>query len=343
MGAQCSPKLHKILSYINYLPPPIPKYGFTTRYPKDSKPVKKEEELQDYNRMGRWKPLYVQHKLREQRNLIIRQLKAEMFLHEHLKTQNVTVEEIPSDDEDIDSRTKNFLRLREVYRQFEKDAKATDGMRRETVIRKMNKLAMAGIHKEEPIPEVLGINEKAKAGEQNISHKEALYNVILEEMHENYLRLQREEDDMKPITQEEFSQHVESAKGVPIDPRVVGAVFEEAAKLGFTITRHDAKLVSKDYNENLDLGYMDPAKWNIKSEKLIIPNPNPITPFPDLNAYDPEEYFDPKAGPSTPVKSVRPYGKPIDVWQPEHNKKRGMDWYRRKKTLGMRKARNDYK
>ena len=110
-----------------------------------------------------------------------------------------------------------------------------------------------------------------------------------------------------PVTKEEFvHMYMDFKKTNERDTRqMADEVYEAIGKHGGMMTRYNAHLLinmeTEDTNNDLILTH----EAMLKAGPVVIPNHFPITPYPNLDDYVPNDYYDLRPGPSAPINNSR--------------------------------------
>lgn len=312
MGAQPSRAVHRILSYIDYMPKPRPAYGFNQMYEKKPKDYEKPKGPMRAGFGVLAAKHYDKYMEKTELNLVERELRAqyEMDKQVRLNEENDDVELVDSDIEDEKLRTKTFNTLRTKFIEMEKDVKKLNLRKREILFRKMNKLASKGILSDE----AMKIEPDSETGEPNLYgvtkeerlDKQMKFIKLMEQKRIQYDKAIHNEQMLKPITQEDFVNYVYEHTNMSINKvqREASAFYAVCAKTGRYATKQDAWNLVQKYPK---ITFAAHEIHKLDRPELVIPTQYPITPFPDLTTFDPQSYYDTKLGPHQPDDPNKAY------------------------------------
>jgi len=312
MGAQPSKAVQRMLSHINYMPAPMIPYG-GRKYLYEKQERKQEGYHEEYPRsrqLGHYANAYHIVKQREELNLIEREIRAQQEVEKHVKFDTKDfdkVELIESDIEDEDERSRTFYALKSKFAELEKDTKKLSTAKRELLIRKMNKLASQGLK-----PNIYDLNAPTDLKSKLIdspdpktkAEKEIRFAQYIALKQKQYEKAVHDKEMTKPITVEEYANAIVENHNVSYQKAKKWAmhVFDIAGKNNITLTKQDALETGYEGDREVDISELA----NQDPSEVLIPTRRPITPFPDINAYDPSHYYDTRPGylsPHDPNKS----------------------------------------
>ena len=111
----------------------------------------------------------------------------------------------------------------------------------------------------------------------------------------------------KPVSKEEFIAMYMEHKKTSIEDtrRFADEVYSTAGESGNVITRYLAHSIINMETDEVT-GTLIPNQRNIyKHGPVYVPNSFPVTPFPNLEEYIPNDYYDLRPGPSSPLNNSR--------------------------------------
>lgn len=336
-GAQPSRSVHRMLSYVDMMPKPLPRFGTKYMYEKPPKEYSKPEHP-DLKRMGAMKTRYEEVKSAEEMNLLERELRTQYEISKQAKwnEEDDDVELVDSDAEDPVERTKTFHKLRRHLLEFEKDVKKLDIRKRDVLFRKMNKLASKGL---------VNIDKPKKKNEEG-EEVEQLYGTtaeeriardakmakLMKEKRKQYEKILHDIEMENPITQEDFAVYLAQNRPMKLSEAQDEALeyFEGAKQADQFVTKHDAEMAAHPITS------YRPKEFTVDHEDPRIASRYPITPFPDIWTFDPYNYYDTKVGygdiddPNRAYDTLKDNGKPERLRTAE---------FRRKQNKGRKRAR----
>lgn len=336
VGAQPSRSVHRMLSYIDYMPKPMPTFGFKYTYEKPQK-VYERPENPEKAQWGPMKSEYFRIKERDELNLLERELRAQNEISKQVKfnEENQDVELVDSDIEDEKERTQTFHMLRNQFLELEKDTQKVNTRKRELLFRKMNKLAGKGLVNTEQ----LKVKLDHEAGDTGLygttarerAEKQLKFAKLLDRKREQFSRALHMEDMLRPISHEDYVNYIVEHNVMPVNKarREADSVFNYAKNNGTFVTRQDAWQVVQKFPEDKITAAEAIKQENKKN--VIFPTKNTITPFPSLEAFDPYNYYDTKVGPTEIDNPNKAYETMAFKARPEPNIKFS---FRRKQNKG---------
>lgn len=288
VGAQPSRTVQKMLSFVNLMPKPYIPFGSKYLYEKAPKSTV-PKPYPGLERFDKTNEDHVEARKREEMNLIERELKAQFEIEKQVKFDKSDIDKVElveSDIEDSHKRTQTFFDLRKTYLELEKDSQKLSSAKKEILFRKMNKLASQGlvdISKKNP-EQVLPLSPRERV-EKEV--KIGLWKEMVKEQHKKALH---DQEMLKPITSEEMLNHVMQHSAIPLNRAKdkINEVFEDANKRGIILSKQDAKEAVMSTPNDMNITDL----LNVDSKRKLIPTKRPITPFPNIEDYDPQNFYD---------------------------------------------------
>jgi len=225
--------------------------------------------------------------------------------------------------------------LRNQFLELEKDTQKVNTRKRELLFRKMNKLAEKGLVNTDQ----LKVKIDPQAGDTGLygttakerAEKQLKFAKLLERKREQFSRALHMEDMLRPISHEDYVSYIVEHNVMPVNKarREADSVFNYAKNNGTFVTRQDAWQVVQKFPED-KITAAEAIKQQNKSD-IIFPTKNTITPFPNLNTFDPYNYYDTKVGPTEIDNPNKAYETMAFKARPEPNIKFS---FRRKQNKG---------
>jgi len=312
VGAMPSRAVHRILSYIDFMPKIMPPFGFKQMYEK--RPKQYDKPMGPERRaLGKLAPrFYEAYKEKIELNLLERELRTQAEVDKQVRNNeaNEDVELVESDIEDERVRTKTFYSLREKFLEMEKDVKKLNLRKREILFRKMNKLASQGllsedVLKNEPDPE-MGHTGLFGNSPQERMEKQMKFVKLMDLKRQAYDKAIHHEEMLKPITQDDYVNYIFEHTGYSLTRIKEDAenFFSFCRKTGRYPTKQDAWQMVQQLPK---IEYTAESVHKLDRPEFILHTPYPITPFPDLSTFDPQSYYDTKLGPHQPDDPNKAY------------------------------------
>jgi ribosomal protein S16 len=314
MGAQPTPRAWRLLSYFDLWPKPLIPYGTATLYPKPERTFK--EPRWPYKRVPK-KIQHLQNEVLRQDalNKQIRELKAEGELMKNIGEID-NPEFYESDIEDKDKRTNQFYTLRTKFLELEKDTKKLNTTKRELIFRKMNKLATKGIEEmpKDFNPEhhkllmkkikITNPAEFRKEDSTRLIQNQAKYGSLMEEFQRREAVQKKNIELSRPISQYEWKALLVKEGMSPHEAEEESQKYFEIQPAPTILDWQESEI---DMDEIEKLGSDKKRSKEMTLENVYVPSEKPITPFPNMSRYDPNDYYDYRPGYSEMLNSNKYY------------------------------------
>jgi len=317
MGAQPSKSVHRMLSFVDFMPKPLIAHGGNSVYEKPAKPEVREG-FQWNRKVGPYKHMLNVQIERDEMNMATRELKAENELKKNIGFATPKLDDVELYESDIDDkgeRSQQFYALRQKFTELEKDTKKLNTHKRELLYRKMNKLAASGISQGEELSSEssrvklkynFSNDEIKRADPESIVKNQIKYAKLMEDMEIKKQKVEKDQKLLTPLTRHEFKAYLVQKRGYSLTKadREVTKTFEKFGEV----------TVSDMMDLDLDIGHYErqfASKIKVSegpdAENLYIPTSKTITPFPDIATYDPTNYFEKRPGYSEEINTNKPY------------------------------------
>lgn len=317
-GAMCSPKVQYFFSLANITPMPWIRFGRCTMYKKTQEQIDKKNTLEEMKFAKQIKDEYdeIDYELireKEEMNLFKRKMKGQTFLLYYLNYMNSeesdkresidVVNEITSNEDigNLVNRSCQFYMLKKAYDSLENEKIGGDmnlsllsNPKKEAIFDKLNELSKDGLLAIDKLTAYINKFDKSFFISSNTD--KAMRLKQLKEQEKALSNLQILENLERPVTKSEFLEYALKHSATKPEEVIneVDEFFELKDTMKEEVTEGDMKdfLVSPIYDERLEHNVL--SKDHIIGQGIphVTPTKYPITPYPDLNKYDPEDYYD---------------------------------------------------
>lgn len=284
-GAVYSPKVQKLLSFMDIAPAPWVSFGTQTLYKNNKEQFTRLssgiKKIIDKAGESTYNERYMKKiRAHDEENLLLRRVKFARSMNQYIDEKEIIVEEKGVAEDDIKARTEKFLKLKKIYDDIEAKDPLLSPLKREMLYRKMNELASMGLLSEKEQKEV------------NATSEEAIVNLYEERNKKAYEALLGAVNLFEPITKEEF---IEIAKihvfAEDLDD-YFDSFFYEKEQSGKPLTKADLHIFCRIFSIDHDTDILTSYEKEKIEKNDIAPTRYPLTPFPDVNDYDPKDWFD---------------------------------------------------
>ncbi|CAK56514.1 unnamed protein product (macronuclear) [Paramecium tetraurelia] len=287
-GAGVTPKIHRFLSWIDLLPPPLIKFGSKTLYEKPKTPIS-VDTFKPFNRPFQSSIEYqFLDKINE--NQVNNDLKRKILYSQQ------KVEEIPATSVELE---KEWDRLRAEVYQIEKDNKAVNPEKKELVFKKINEIAKQWFTEKqmEGLKQLSQEKANIKVDNKNLKEQIMIQNLAIQTQ-KSLEDKQTWINDLIPLNQDEAFRYIlKVRKRVRAARIALKRIYDFAYASSQVVSRAfiddflrnrngRQKVVPNEQHKDL--------KHDIIETMHYIPVNRPVHPLPDFEAYDPEEYTDVK-------------------------------------------------
>lgn len=285
VGAVHSPKVQKLLSFADIATTPWTSFGTQTLYKRNGEQKKRLDEgikkfIDNAGKDSHADRYARKIRAHDEENLLLRRVKFGRALGQFVNEKEEIIEDNGVAEDDIQVRTEKFLRLKKIYDEIEAKDPLLSPLKREMLYRKMNELASLGLIVENEQKEISSTPDDAIASLYE-QRKVKAYNTLTGAI-----------DLFQPITKEEFisvaklHMLVEDYEG-PLDE-----LFQRKTKSGLPLTKADLHIFCKIFTIENDNEVLSKSEIRRIEQEMVAPTKYPLTPFPDPNDYDPEDWFD---------------------------------------------------
>lgn len=312
-GAVFGDRIQRFFQFGDMMPSPWVKFGNKTVYKSERETVSRwkkglnkfyENAFHDNN-----EEMYEFKKEKEIEAMFFRRIKFRRGLESYLDKE-MQVEEIVNESrgvsksDDILTRSEKFNSLKKIYDSIENEGLKMSDYKKQMIYTKMNELTEDGIVKDEDIK-----GEFVYQGKKlNFKDLEKLFErKYVERKEKTKKHLTELNKLMDTISESDFIKEVEQQTKLDFleIEKEVKKVFQEKQKNNLNVHHFDLinfiniyKGLYPGKNEEFD-----EISQEIQS-KRVFHSKNPTTPIPDLNQYDPEDWFDLREDSVFPIKPV---------------------------------------
>lgn len=230
---------------------------------------------------------------RDEENLLVRKVKFQRALENYINEEEVVEDdnELSREEaeklgeEDIKIRSLKFFKLKKLYEDIELNDPTLSPIRKEVLYKRMNELAEKGLLSEEEVVDELK--------EDKLTFDDAVINLYEQRQERAMETLKDAVKLLAPVSKNEFM--ITASRNTPLSKRDliddVNEIFDQAEEANRNVTKADLHIFMrlndhKHTGENLTKQEIDDL---IKDH--IVPTNFPLTPVPDVEEYDPKDWF----------------------------------------------------
>lgn len=285
VGAVYSPKVQKLLSFLDIANAPWISFGSQTTYKCPHKRFTRlNKGVRDLISTAGDKTFNERYlakiRAKDEENLLLRRVKFEKAMNQYVGEKEEIVDDNSLLEDDIKTRTEKFLRLKKIYDDIEAKDPLLSPLKREMLYRKMNELAALGVMTEEEVIKV------------QATPNDAILSLYEQRKKKSIEILNGVSNLLQPISKEEFLAvaklhiHIEEMDSLFDD------FFAEHSESGKQLTRADLHIFCKTYSIDHDSDQLTSTEIKKIERESVVPTRYPLTPFPDPSDYDPKDWFD---------------------------------------------------